>query len=452
MTERVEGRADVTADAARAEAVMVTLGYQPGPHRQVPGPLTKTVVLLLCVVAIMAGIWFGGPSTSRSARQPDSAPAVRSAEPAPGPLGRTGSALEAPPSDVAMARPGDRSLSPEPTEDVEPDDRSARPHGLLLQAEVDRVAVRAGWRLRWDGRDPSWLPGTRVAFESRLDGDLASANGGGLLDDDLLDRLIELKVSDLRAAEGSDDRVGLLGESVSLPEPDITRAAPSAPPVVARSSRVQASRLEPPSPPPPASVDGREGATSPGLFQALRHHDAGEFERARREYLAVIASNDRSVAAHNNLGVLYQEHGYREEAVREFQRAIAIDPNSVKAHNNLGVVWLEAGSWEAAAGEFRAALSARPSNLESLVNLALALDPLGEHAEAIEALHDALALDPRSPEAHYNLALLHERHGDVRLALEHYRSFLEHDGQRHPDLALEVGRRVDRLALAGPRG
>ena len=120
--------------------------------------------------------------------------------------------------------------------------------------------------------------------------------------------------------------------------------------------------------PPPASTEGPVANQTPGFAQALRHHDAGNFERARRRYLDLIARNDRNGEAHNNLGVLYQEHGYRAEAIREFQLAIATDARYVKAHNNLGVVFLASGSWAAAIEEFRIALAAGPTNLESMVN------------------------------------------------------------------------------------
>ena len=124
----------------------------------------------------------------------------------------------------------------------------------------------------------------------------------------------------------------------------------------------------------------------------------------------------------------------------------------MKAHNNLGVAFLESGAWDTAIQEFRAALATRPTNLESLVNLGLALEAQGRRAEAIEALRDALAVDPRSAEAHYNLALVHERQGDVRLALEHYGSFLDHGGRSHPDLAADVRQRLERLASDQPSG
>jgi hypothetical protein len=40
---------------------------------------------------------------------------------------------------------------------------------------------------------------------------------------------------------------------------------------------------------------------------ALYHHRAGDFERALIQYRAVLQKDELNAAAHNNLGMLYQE-------------------------------------------------------------------------------------------------------------------------------------------------
>src|SRR5262249_20086217 len=87
----------------------------------------------------------------------------------------------------------------------------------------------------------------------------------------------------------------------------------------------------------------------------------GDFERALAQYQALLEQNDRSAEVHNNLGLLYQEHGDTQQAIGQFRKAIAIAPRHAKAHNNLGVAELQLGDFEAAAAELRVALKQNPT-------------------------------------------------------------------------------------------
>jgi Tfp pilus assembly protein PilF len=189
---------------------------------------------------------------------------------------------------------------------------------------------------------------------------------------------------------------------------------------------------------------------STGLFErALYYHRLRDFENALAGYRDLLLQDERNADAHNNLGVLYQERGMVDEAIQAFRRALTIDEKHAKAHNNLGVALLAAGSPADAASEFRAALSADPANSEPMVNLALALKALGRTSEAIDTLSDALERNPRSAPAHYNLAVIHESQGDRPRSIEDYERFLEHGAADHPELAVNVRKRIEILKNRG---
>jgi Tfp pilus assembly protein PilF len=172
----------------------------------------------------------------------------------------------------------------------------------------------------------------------------------------------------------------------------------------------------------------------------------GDFDNALGHYLALLQHNAASAEVHNNLGLLYEDHGQRAEAVTQFQQAIAIDPNYAKAHNNLGVALMRGNSPVAAAAEFHVALAADPRNVESLVNLALLQEAAGRSADARDLLQRAVAIDPRNPGSHYNLAIVADESGDAATAIEHYRAFLRLGRVTNADLA---GRVRARLATLG---
>jgi Tfp pilus assembly protein PilF len=140
--------------------------------------------------------------------------------------------------------------------------------------------------------------------------------------------------------------------------------------------------------------------------QAMYYQRIADFDNALTHYRALLDQNDASVEGHNNLGLLYLDHGRPDDAVREFQRAIALDPRHVTAHNNLGVAYMRQNRPDNAAAEFRVALAAAPRNVESIVNLALVgevVGPDGRRARPAAARRDdrspqrRLALQPGGP-------------------------------------------------------
>jgi hypothetical protein len=62
---------------------------------------------------------------------------------------------------------------------------------------------------------------------------------------------------------------------------------------------------------------------------ALYFQRIGDFDNALVHYRALLEKNDASAELHNNLGLLYEDHGQRDDAVKQFQRAIALDPKYV---------------------------------------------------------------------------------------------------------------------------
>jgi len=203
--------------------------------------------------------------------------------------------------------------------------------------------------------------------------------------------------------------------------------------------------------PAPAVAPGQssESGTAPQadpMRLALYHHRAGDFENALIHYRAVLQKDELNAAAHNNLGMLYQQKNLLDEAAREFQRAILIDPNYRLARNNYGVALLGQGRTEAAAAEFRAVIALDPRNVDAVVNLALAEKQGHQPEKARATLLRALGMSPGHAAAHYNLAVLHDAAGDFARAIEHYRAFLETAGADDAGRAPVVRARIETLS------
>jgi Flp pilus assembly protein TadD len=311
--------------------------------------------------------------------------------------------------------------------------------GLLIGAVIVAIVAWIGWGALHDLDGPSSVPpasaGRPVA---------ASSPAGAPVPDVAAERT---GLEAIAAVEGP----GAPGPGGPVPAdappavPAIamdTRPLAPAPPEFA-SRRVPAREPDPvPATPDPAAVP------PPDLMaQALYHHRAGDFERALVAYRTLIQENELNAAAHNNLGLLYQQKQLLDDAARSFQRAIIIDARYGLAYNNYGVTLLRQGRPDGAAAQFRTALELEPRNVDALVNLALAEKAAGRGAEAKAMLLRALGTAPRHAMAHYNLAVLHDDTGEHARALEHYRAFLEHAGAEHADRTADVRARIDALAV-----
>ena len=446
---QAEPRADsMRGEAQHADAVMRTLGYETSPTtRSVPGPLTKAAVVLICALAVGAGFWLGSPPERVSV------PGAASAGAADG---------------VSASTPGgtDR-VDPPASVDASSIERTGQLGDIELPSEGPAVADSAVDVDSGPARDESLEgPGRGDSTSLVLADDRPDREMGPLmaplpttkpagpfapvvaLSDDELRALVELDIGAIRRRASQTRPRTSPGDGSAGDAVDPDRAGARATPVrVARSSRPVATPTAPPEPPPPATLGAASASPGGSGFRiALRHHESGDFDAARRDYLDLIAADDADAEARNNLGVLYEEQGRTDEAIREFERALAIDPTYVKAHNNLGVAFLAVGRLEEAGREFERALSRDPGNLESKVNLGLVLHATGQWTAAIERLLEVIDVDPGHMEAHYNLALVYEAHGDADRALAEYRQFLALGTARHPELVDGVRRRVELLA------
>ena len=79
------------------------------------------------------------------------------------------------------------------------------------------------------------------------------------------------------------------------------------------------------------------------------------------------------------------------------------------------------------------------------MNLGLAQAAAGQPSDARASLTRALDIDKHNPAAHYNLALQYEKAGEIALALEHYRAFLQYAGPDQAGYTADVRLRVQTL-------
>ena len=132
------------------------------------------------------------------------------------------------------------------------------------------------------------------------------------------------------------------------------------------------------------------------------------------------------------------------QSVRAFQESLQLDPNSIAAHNNLGMLWQDQNQDSLAIAEFQAAVSVSTNFELGHFNLANALARTGRLDEAISHYQAAARLNTNRVESFSGQGLCYVREGKMEEAARQFRRVIE--------LAPGVPRATSTRATPGIRG
>jgi predicted O-linked N-acetylglucosamine transferase (SPINDLY family) len=153
------------------------------------------------------------------------------------------------------------------------------------------------------------------------------------------------------------------------------------------------------------------------LDQGLKHHRAGDFARAEKEYQRVLRMDPAHGQALHLSGFLAQQTGDMPRAVGLLERAVAAEPTNAVFLGNLGAALKKVGRTDEAVATLCRAIQVKPNFADGHYNLAIVLESLGRNAEAVEAYRAALRIQPDRIEALQNLGnrlLADGKTGDAR--------------------------------------
>src|SRR5712692_4745446 len=157
-----------------------------------------------------------------------------------------------------------------------------------------------------------------------------------------------------------------------------------------------------------------EGRRVRHLELADRYFKAGEYEKAKIEYLNVLRVDFNNVRAESQLGIIWFEQGAPLRAYPYLWKSLELGPDNVEARTKLAMVLASLGEVAAAKEEAMAILQRSPAQEEAL--LVLVNTALTE--QEFEEVQEQLRKIPPSNDAAYHLAWasLAVREGDVAYA------------------------------------
>ena len=137
--------------------------------------------------------------------------------------------------------------------------------------------------------------------------------------------------------------------------------------------------------------------------EAYEAQQAGDYERAVKNYEQLVALRPDIAEAHANLGYLYRLLGRREQALGAFARAVQLKPGLPGPHLYLGILFFESGRHEEALQPLKKALALKPSDPQVNRYLGYVYHARSSFRDAVRHLEDGLGGQGEDGEIRYYL-------------------------------------------------
>jgi len=151
---------------------------------------------------------------------------------------------------------------------------------------------------------------------------------------------------------------------------------------------------------------------------ALQYHQAGNLQRAKNTYEAILEVHPNHIPALHLLGVVFYQLGDYDSAIEYIRNALRLNQNNPDAHNHLGSALKAKGLFKEAIKCHEKAIELNPAFAEAYYNLGNTLIAAGQLDEAIACYQKVIRLNPKFIQAYCNLgkALYNEgRYDDAAL-------------------------------------
>lgn len=161
------------------------------------------------------------------------------------------------------------------------------------------------------------------------------------------------------------------------------------------------------------------------LQEAVRYHQAGEFDRAKVLYKDILSKQSNHSEALHLLGVTAFQTGQNSQAIDLIGRAIQINPRNPLYYFNIGVAYKGDGRLDDAISSYQKAVEIKPDYAECYFNIGNLHKEKGEFEKAVEFYGKAIELDPKSIKSFYNLGNTLKETGQLEKAISAYEKILE---------------------------
>lgn len=161
------------------------------------------------------------------------------------------------------------------------------------------------------------------------------------------------------------------------------------------------------------------------LESALKHHQAGRLDEARRAYDEILAQEPNNFVAIHFRGVIALQEGDAQAAIKQIKRSLAIQPKYAEAHYHMGRAQQKIDQPEEAIRSYKEAIAIKADYVLAFVHLGDCYHRLGRLDEAVASYRQAIRVLPEFPLAHNNLGIALMTQGHLDEALASHKTALE---------------------------
>jgi len=134
------------------------------------------------------------------------------------------------------------------------------------------------------------------------------------------------------------------------------------------------------------------------LKRADHYAQEGQYKRAEKLYLKLIAADPQEASLYNKLALVYLGSKEFKDAARSLEQALQIEPDNDTFYNNLGLLFYQQGNFEESVENYEQSIDINNKVASRFMNLGLAYFMLKKYRKAAEAYEKALILEPQNDE------------------------------------------------------
>lgn len=177
------------------------------------------------------------------------------------------------------------------------------------------------------------------------------------------------------------------------------------------------------------------------ILSATEKHRIGAYDEAIEFLRQVLKIDPKSVAAYNQMGLIYSEADQRNEAIDSFKKSLEMEPQNLQARLGLGEVYSKMTRNDLAVAEFLKAESLKPNDTELLFKIALEYWYNQKLEEAAKYYQKIIAITPDHIQTHLNLISVYEKLKNWEKALEEIETSKRLGRETNNDHAIAIAER-----------
>lgn len=144
--------------------------------------------------------------------------------------------------------------------------------------------------------------------------------------------------------------------------------------------------------------ESEKGIDDDLLSKANHLAQAGQYSRAEKIYLKLVAQDPQNASLYNKLALVYLGKKEFGDAAKALEQALMLEPDNDAFYNNLGLLLYQQGRYDEAIESYEKSIEINNKVASRFMNLGLAYFMSKKYRKAADVYEKALILEPNNEE------------------------------------------------------